>query len=380
MKFSNWALRNAHSFKNHTSKLTSVLAAADGQCEACEKAIRPQQDFIKWDRRFGIFHKGCFGTVPSQQHAVEKVVKEVDAEQVKRIVHESLSQYKVDVPEALLTTLIDKAMAKRAPREIHVTHNGKKSKAIKNAHAMLEKLIFIIGLRKHAYLFGPPGSGKSTGAMHAAEALSLAYGYISLNPQTPESRLLGYMDANGKYQPSVLYKLYKDGGVFCIDEMDNASAGLLTTLNSLLENGIGAFPCGQVQRHPDFIVVATGNTAGRGGNMQFPERRAFDAAFAERFAYLPWGYDEAMERAVALQIFEKAGKWVDWVQAVRKYAAQNDPKLVISPRATFGIAEFLSCDKSPFTIQETLDAVLFKGIEPERINRIISANPLPQAA
>jgi hypothetical protein len=120
MKFSNWPLRNAHSFRNNTSKLTSVLAAAEGQCEACEKSIRPAQDFIKWDRRFGIFHKGCFGTVPSQQAAVEKVVKEVDAEQVRALVHESLSSYKVDVPEMLLVTLIDKAMAKRAPWEIRV--------------------------------------------------------------------------------------------------------------------------------------------------------------------------------------------------------------------------------------------------------------------
>lgn len=379
MKFQNREIRNEHALHNHNTKVITFVNA-EGQCEGCGKTIL-RGSSVRWFRTFGVFHRACYGkgfTAPSNT-VIEKTVEKVDEAQVKRLVSEALSEYKVDVPEALLVSLIDKVMTKRVPKEIRV-EAAKKSKVIKNAHAMLEKLIFIIGLRKHAYLFGPPGSGKSTGAMHAAEALSLAYGYISLNPQTPESRLLGYMDANGKYQPSVLYKLYKDGGVFCIDEMDNASAGLLTTLNSLLENGIGAFPCGQVNRHPDFIVVATGNTAGRGGNMQFPERRAFDAAFAERFAYLPWGYDEAMERAVALQIHEQSGVWVDWVQRVRKYAAQADPKLVISPRATFGIAEFLSCKSSPFSIGETLDAVLFKGIESERIARIISANPLPTAA
>jgi energy-coupling factor transporter ATP-binding protein EcfA2 len=379
MKFQNHEIRNAHSLHNHNTKVIPVVEAA-GQCEGCEKPISIGQS-VRWFRTFGIFHRACYGKGVTTTHSTtETIIKEVDAEQVKRIVHESLSAYKVDVPEALLASLIDKAMAQRAPREIRVEANGKKSKVIKNAHAMLEKLIFVIGLRKHAYLYGPPGSGKSTGAMHAAQALSLDYGYISLNPQTPESRLLGYNDANGKYQPSVLFKLYKNGGVFCIDEMDNASAGLLTTLNSLLENGIGSFPCGMIDRHPDFIVVSTGNTAGRGGNMQFPERRAFDAAFAERFVYLPWGYDESMERSIALQIFEKAGAWVDWVQAVRKYAIAADPKLVISPRATFGIAEFLACKNTPFTIHETLDAVLFKGIESERVSRILNANPLPKAA
>jgi len=380
MKFQNREIRNAHALHNHNTKVIPFVNEA-GQCEGCGKEIL-RGSSVRWFRTFGVFHRACYGKGFTAPGTVETktVVKEVDEAQVKRLVQESLSEYRVDVPEALLVSLIDKALSSRAPREIRVEAAGKKSKSIKNAHAMLEKLIFILGLRKHAYLYGPPGSGKSTGAMHAAEALSLAYGYISLNPQTPESRLLGYMDANGKYQASVLFKLYKDGGVFCIDEMDNASAGLLTTLNSLLENGKGSFPCGIVDRHPDFIVVATGNTAGRGGNMQFPERRAFDAAFAERFAYLPWGYDEAMERAIALQIFEKAGDWVTWVQTVRKFAQSADPKLVISPRATFGIAEFLSCKKSPFTIHETLDAVLFKGIEAERVTRILNANPLPQAA
>lgn len=380
MKFSNRPLMLSHGFKTHTSKLKAVLAGAEGTCEGCEKIITRGEHFIKWDRRFGMFHSGCFGQVPTAQGG-KTIVEKIDEAEIRRIVSEITNESRVDIPEDVMMKLIDKALSTRAPREILVRVEGeKKGKTLKNAHAMLEKLIFIIGLRKHAYLYGPPGSGKSTGAMHAAESLSLDYGYISLNPQTPESRLLGYMDANGKYVASTLYKLYKDGGVFCIDEMDNASAALLTTLNSLLENGIGAFPCGNVKRHRDFIVVATGNTMGRGGNMQFPERRAFDAAFAERFAYLPWGYDESMERAVALTIFENGSAWVTWVQAVRKYAATVDPKLVVSPRATFGICEFLACKKSPFTINETLDAVLFKGIESERVARIVNNVPLPKAA
>jgi hypothetical protein len=379
MKFQNREIRNAHSLHNHNTKVIPVVEA-EGQCEGCEKPITRGQS-VRWFRTFGIFHRACYGKGVTTASSTTTVVKEVDAEQVKRIVEAALAEMVTpEVPESLLVSLIDKAMTKRAPREIRVEAAGKKPKSIKNAHAMLEKLIFILGLRKHAYLYGPPGSGKSTGAMHAAEALSLDYGYISLNPQTPESRLLGYMDANGKYVASILYKLYKNGGVFCIDEMDNASAGLLTTLNSLLENGKGAFPCGIVDRHPDFIVVSTGNTAGRGGNMQFPERRAFDAAFAERFVYLPWGYDEAMERAIALGICPAAAQWIDWVQAVRKFSLSADPKLVISPRATFGIAEFLSCKNSPFTIHETLDAVLFKGIESERVSRILNYRPLPTAA
>jgi midasin (ATPase involved in ribosome maturation) len=223
-----------------------------------------------------------------------------------------------------------------------------------------------------------PGSGKSTDAKHAAESLKREFGYISLNPQTPESRLLGFIDANGKYRATVFFKLYTEGGVFCIDEMDNASAALLTTLNSLLENGLGAFPHGVFERHKNFIVVSTGNTTGRGGNPQFPERRAFDAAFAERFVYVYWDYDERMEREVAIAINGNAAAWVDWVQKVRAFARTNDPKLVVSPRASFKIAKYLSVES--LTREEVVEAALFKGIEEQRKTRILNALPLPVAA
>lgn len=378
MKFANTAIRSANGFKTNTSKERAVLALAGGKCDGCEREITAHSDMIKWSRRFGVFHAACFGVVPLTQPAANQGA---DPAQVRKLIDDALKANTADVDESRLLSLIDKVLATRMPRELHVVNVDKKLKKLKHAHAMLEKLIFIISLKKHAYLWGPPGSGKSTGAMHAADALSLKYGYISLNPQTPESRLIGYNDANGKYVKTVLFDLYSKGGVYCIDEMDNASASLLTTLNSLLENGFGAFPCGMIEKHPDFVVVATGNTAGRGGNMQFPERRAFDAAFAERFSYLHWGYDEAMERDVALTFYSKGSAWVDWVQAVRKFALTADPKLVISPRATFGICQFLAqSTRSPFAINEVLDAVLFKGVEPERVNRIINNHPLPSAA
>lgn len=382
MKYSNHSVRSANGFKTSASKLRPTPAQSEGgRCEKCERTIN-RGDMVIWSRQHGLFHAPCYRILTSDIGTPG--ASSLDADAVQSIVANAIEGLKSNVPEPVnekvLAKLIDAAMAKFAPREIKVVVPGKITKAIKHAHVMLEKLLFVTGLRRHSYLYGPPGSGKSTAAMHAAKALGLEYGYIALNPQTPESRLLGFKDASGKYQPTVLFDMYKNGGVFCIDEMDNGSAALLTTLNGLLENGIGSFPCGMIERHKDFVVVGTGNTAGRGGNLQFPERRAFDAAFAERFAYLRFEYDEVMERHVAFSKYDKAGDWVDWVQNVRRFAVANDPRLVVSPRATFAIADFLAQPKSPFAIAETLDAVLFKGVEVERVNRIMSACPMPSAA
>ena len=199
----------------------------------------------------------------------------------------------------------------------------------------MPQLLYLLSKRHHVYLYGGPGGGKSTAAKQAADALGIQFGYISLNPQTPDSRLMGYMDATGNYRETLFHKLYRDGGVFCIDEMDNASASLLTTLNSCLENGHGAFPNGMIPRHENFVVVATGNTAGRGANPQFPDRRPFDCAFSERFTFIEWDYDQQLEEAITMAINPKATDWLKWIRNVRTYAKQNHPKLIVSPRRHF---------------------------------------------
>lgn len=210
---------------------------------------------------------------------------------------------------------------------------------IDNAHHMLSTLIQYASKGRHTYLYGPAGSGKSTAAQQAAKALGRAYYYISLTPQTPESRLMGYMDAHGKYIRTPFREAYEHGGVFNIEEADNGGGNLQTALNSAFENGHCAFPDQLVKRHADFVVVATGNTCGRGASPQFPERRPFDQAFAKRFTYLYWGYDEKLEKAIALSINPNAGVWIKWMKDLRRWIEQSRAVLVASPRETYRIVE-----------------------------------------
>lgn len=292
---------------------------------------------------------------------------------------ETLSKYMpAQIDEAKVKAIVKDEVSKlpqSTPIKVDVTTFDGEIKRIDGAHKEMARLLYLLAKKHHVYLYGPPGSGKSTAAKMAADALNIPFGYISLNPQTPDSRLMGYMDANGNYRETLFFQLYRDGGIFCIDEMDNSSASLLTTLNSCLENGYGSFPCGMIKRHDNFIVVATGNTVGRGANPQFPDRRPFDSAFSERFTYLEWDYDLALEEAITLAINSDAKTWLKWVRNVREYAKKNHPKLTVSPRASFKGAEYLKDSK--WSSEQIADAILFKGIDVDTRKAILQAHPIP---
>ena len=241
-------------------------------------------------------------------------------------------------------------------------------------HHTFGTLQYYVEKRQHVYLWGLPGSGKSTAAEQVAEELGLPYGYVSLNPQTSEFRLLGYKDAMGVYQETVFRHCYEHGGVFCVDELDNANPALLTTLNGMLESDLGAFPDCIVARHPDFVFVATGNTNGRGATKSFPDRRKMDCAMMDRLAFVEWGYDEILETAIACKIAGsvKVGTEVTkWVQAVRAWASEHAPLLAVTPRASFRLCAAL---RSPQTNDELLDTVLFHGIDKEIVGACLSNN------
>ena len=267
-------------------------------------------------------------------------------------------------------------MLEEFPTTVRLEVPGVEPKVLKGKHSKFAKLLYYLGKRKHCYLFGEHGTGKSTGAQQAAEALGLGYGYISLTPQTPESRILGYMSATGSYVRTPFRDCYENGGVFCVDEMDNMSQALATTWNGALENGHMAFPDTLVPRHKDFVMVGTGNTSGSGANPSYPERRPFDKAFRDRFVYLHWSYDLKLERAIALSIWPDAEPWVDWIKEVRSWATKNYPKLVPSPRVTFRLAEFIG-DGQP--AEEVLEEVLWQG-DHEAKTKTLANVPLPNAA
>jgi hypothetical protein len=241
-------------------------------------------------------------------------------------------------------------------------------------HRLLPKLVMLLQRRIHVFQFGGPGSSKSHSTMQAAEIMGLRWGYKSLVPQMSVYDIFGYKDANGNVVRTEFVDFYENGGVFSLEELDNAHPTIQAALNTALENGFAAFPCGTVKMHPDFVLVANGNTNGLGATPQFPGRSPMDGALRDRFRFLAWEYDEKLESDIALDICPEHGKvWFTYVRKVRAYVASNKLRLIVSPRATYKGCKEIGISSA----EEIADGYIFKGIDVDTRAKVMQACPVP---
>ena len=216
-------------------------------------------------------------------------------------------------------------------------------------HHKLADVISSLSAGEHVLMVGPAGTGKSTIAEQAAEALGFKSYSISLSPQTPASQLLGYMQAAGEYIRSLFREAYEHGGVFHFDEMDNGHPSVLAVMNSALANGHMAFPDGMVQRHADFRAVASANTYGRGATRQYVGRQALDAATLDRFTIEEIDIDEALENELCRSSGLESGqveRVLVYVRKVRANVEKHALPIVVSPRASMGMCRLLKAGRS----------------------------------
>lgn len=325
---------------------------------------------------------------------LEEQAAEVARQAARQVAEQERAALKADVLRAVeatgaalrqaIDTRIDALALPAKSLTIELKREDVTVARIDGAHEQLPELMYWCGatdsngFRFPVMMFGKPGVGKSHSAHQVAQALGLSFGLISLNPQTPESRLFGFYHANGGYIRTAFREAFENGGVYLIDEIDNASDALLTSLNSCLANGHGAFPDGLIARHPEFVCIATANTPGRGGDANHAGRRQLDAATINRFACIEWRNDDALELRLAESINANGGRvWLDWVRKVRAYCGEHHPRVIVSPRSTMMGAKALL--DSPFTVAQVAEMVLFKGLDKDTKAKILAACPLPQA-
>jgi MoxR-like ATPase len=222
-------------------------------------------------------------------------------------------------------------------------------------HRSTPALMQLLSAGQHCYLVGPAGSGKTTAAEKCAERLNLPFYCQSVGAQTTQSQLLGFTNATGQYVPTHFRQAYETGGVFLLDEIDAGNANVLTALNAALANGVCSFPDRMVKRHENFRCVAAANTFGTGADRQYVGRNQLDAASIDRFAFLEWPYDEALEAQLA-----NNEEWTKYVQSVRRSVAALKIRHVVSPRASIQGAKLLASGMSRSEVEEV---IIWKGLD-----------------
>lgn len=201
------------------------------------------------------------------------------------------------------------------------------------------------GYRLNVWLTGPAGTGKTTAAANAAEALGLKF-YFCGSIDT-EYKLTGFIDAQGRVVNTAFRTAYQCGGVFLFDECDSSLPAALLAFNAALANGEAAFPDALVPRHPDFVCIAAANTWGLGATNEYVGRLKLDAAFLDRFVQISWGIDEGLELATAGNV-----EWTRTVQGYRSRAKAKGIKVIISPRASYFGAALLATGMSEERVKE----------------------------
>lgn len=226
-----------------------------------------------------------------------------------------------------------------------------------------EEILTYVSKGAPVYLYGAAGCGKSHTARQLADALGLPF-YESMQVMFAHD-VKGYGDAGGNYQSTPFFKAFTEGGVFFLDEVDASAPEALVVLNTAIANRRFDFPIvGNVTAHPNFRVVAAGNTAMTGADLEYVARSVQDAATENRFSFFEMHYDMRVELPVCAGGDEVLMSFItDLRQAIRaaniiKCVSYRQTKLLADP------------DLLKFGRVKALRRNVFKGMEADEI-RII---------
>jgi cobaltochelatase CobS len=361
-----WARRGEHKGTHHAACYQpKTTVTATKAIETNEEAIETNEEAIE-----------------TNEEAIETAGNSLEEMLAKRL--EPFISVQTTELEEKLTRMIEESLANQ-PKQLKTVYiqqgrtlgtvTGTKHEHFDLLYKRVTAKNPVTGLAAFSiFLWGEAGSGKSSAAKAIADSLGWKFYYLGLQNQTVESRLMGYMDANGKYVASDFYRAYSEGGIFLFDELELANGNLLGSLNGALANGHASFPCGITKRHPDFVCIATGNTPGYGANVAYSDSKPLNNAVRDRFTYMQWDTDETLERELAAQFFEHSDPWVTWVRAVRAMAKVAHPKLTATQRASIDGALLLSLGEDVATVAES---VVFRGFDRVTVSGILSQYPLP---
>ncbi len=261
---------------------------------------------------------------------------DLDPEQVKSLVKDTiLDIFGVTMPTLVLT----------------------ETKAPKMTHSAFPSVYKRLSLSLPVLLTGPAGCGKTHLAEQVASEMGLEFGMLSCSEGMAESHLLGYLlpKASGaiEYTASTFVRLYSEGGLMLLDELDAADPNTLLVLNSALANKKLFVP--QAGRtftmHADFRIIATANTFGVGATSTYAGRNRLDAATLDRFraGIVPMDYDMGLERLLV----SDNNQLIEWATRTRNDIKKRGLKHIMSTRTLTAFDKLMKAGETLESVQET---------------------------
>lgn len=307
-----------------------------------------------------------------KKRILDYIVKELDAEtqrQILEVIKTSIKNHNLEqtIDEELHTKFEEKLDEYTNKIQLPIVHIIKLKDTVLGQtsggfyHEKFDEILSQVQLEEPVLLIGPAGSGKNHCVKQVADALGLHMYYT--NNASNEFKLTGFIDAGGNYRDTEFYKAFKNGGLFCLDELDASDPTALIVINSALANGYMAFPHETIDRHKDFRIVAAANTWGKGADMQYVGRNALDGATLDRFDNIYMDYDRTLERNLYPneQVLEFMWSFRD---AVDKSKVHH----IVSTR---GIGKVYKKDVNNFPVEQTLRTNVVRNLSQDDLNSII---------
>ena len=221
-------------------------------------------------------------------------------------------------------------------------------------HQMAEEVIRCVMEGDWVYLWGPSGCGKSYLIKQVAKVLGIDL--VENGKITEKHSVMAYNDPHGRFRATPAFLALVWGKMLSLDEFDNGNTDTQVVLNELYSGLLDVLENPDEERcvtfaedmtvpiHPNFRMIAAGNTDGQGANELNSSRGKIDESVLERMTPKRFYYDNQVEGI----ILKDYAAWYRLFKVFRKvcdeYAKehkQSTAQGIITTRDAAAIAKYV---------------------------------------
>lgn len=289
---------------------------------------------------------------------------------VEQVVDAKLGTISPTLDVDAITKIVDDAIQAKVstPKVTNVIVNGVPvvSASTDLRHSAYENVAKLILAGQATYLFGGAGCGKTTLGHQIAEDLGYEFHAETFHGQSTWAKTFGFRDASGTVRDTPFVQAIQRRSIILCDEFDACPSNVSIGLNSLTANGWVSTDNGVLWKHPECVLLFSGNTTLDGATAQFNSRSTGDLATKDRLFFLPFELDETLETDITRKIAGDIRIADTWLRVVR-IARRNVEALgtgglrsAVTPRASYAGAKLLA---QGFDIKFVAEGLLRKGVD-----------------